>query len=166
MMQLLSIDTTCLGSRNDLSCDWEPKPDTRTWDIHPSPFYFTVLPRDLPNTNPIITSDVPLFIDFKSDIKVEKMKMNLEEKIEYILDKAIKSYIDYGTISSTQIKSSILNLLNYIGIDKFQNIPDLILQERIEKAVSIELMNNLFSDLSSLEIDEIKRFSRSEGFFR
>ncbi len=172
-MKLYS-DNICPGStRNDLSCDWGLVDDMKTWDTHlPSVFpsfgvrELLTSNREFPFTNMRVKPNILLLEDVRSNKKVDKLRIDIEERIESIIDKAIELNDFKRLLNSTQTKSSIMNLIFNIGIDKFQTISDGMLQDRIEKAIAIELLNNLFSDLTLSEIEEMKRNSRIEGFFR
>jgi len=90
----------------------------------------------------------------------------VHERIESIIDSVIVEMTVNTSINRPHLKNYLLQKVETIGFDQFQQLPDDIIKKRIEKVVVIELLKNLFSDINSDELELIKTHAKVEGFFR
>lgn len=91
---------------------------------------------------------------------------SIREKVEKIIETVIIEKTLSSTIDKNLLKTYLIQKINSIGFEKFQQLPDDIIKKRIEKVVAIELLKSLFSDIKEEEFDLIKTRAKNEGFFR
>lgn len=91
---------------------------------------------------------------------------NIQKRIDVIIDTVITEKTYSSTINKKELTAYVFKKINNLGFEKFQQLPDNIIKNRIEKVVAIELLKNLFSDINDEEFELIKTHTKSEGFFR
>ena len=91
---------------------------------------------------------------------------DIRERVEKIIDTVIIEKTLSSSIDKILLKTCLIQKINTIGFEKFKQLSDNIIKNRIEKVVAIELLKNLFSDIKEEEFDLIKTHAKSEEFFR